>query len=245
MIEHAGSGLYDLHCHLLFGVDDGPKTLDESLALARVLVDAGFEVVTPSPHHGPDFATKEAALARQAELQGALDAEGIGLRLEPSAENVLGEDFIRGLGTPAERLIGKGPYALVEAPFMAPCPALEETIFRIKLARVTPVLAHPERCLEFEKEGRAARAVALGASLQLDLGSLVGRYGPAARRLARRFLDEGLYAVAATDLHSAVRAEGWLERALRELRGCAGAEGFDRLLRVNPRRVLLGQAVEP
>jgi protein-tyrosine phosphatase len=109
---------------------------------------------------------------------------------------------------------------------------------------VVPLLAHPERCLELQRPGRAAEVVALGARLQLDLGALSGRYGPVARRTARALLDAGLYAVAATDLHAPAGARRWLERALSELRACAGESAVERLFRDAPARVLAGETVE-
>ena len=85
--------------------------------------------------------------------------------------------------------------------------------------------------------------VRLGARLQLDLGALVNRYGPSARRLARDFLEEELYAVAATDLHGPVDAREWVGKALSELEARAGAPAVRRLLKDSPERVLTGEAL--
>ena len=109
---------------------------------------------------------------------------------------------------------------------------------------VIPLLAHPERCLELQRPGRAAEVVALGARLQLDIGALSGRYGPVARRTARSLLDDGLYAVAATDLHAPAGARRWIERAVAELRACAGDGAVERLFRDAPGSVLAGETVE-
>ena len=133
---------------------------------------------------------------------------------------------------------------MVEAPYTSPLPTLPEIIFRLKLKGVTPLIAHPERCVEFERKGRAADAVRSGACLQLDVGALIGRYGATAKKLARSFLEEGLYAVGATALHSPVGAEEWVGRALRELKAVVGDESFTRLMAVNPAAIVGGQSVE-
>ena len=157
------TGLCDLHCHLLHGLDDGAKTLDETLEMARALVDLGFSTIAPSPHNRPEYATREVALKRLAEVQDELRAAEIPLSLAPNSENfLLDERFVSGLGTEEARLVGKGPFVLVEAPYSAPVPMLTEMIFRIKLKGITPLLAHPERCYEFERLGRAAEAVRAG-----------------------------------------------------------------------------------
>ena len=109
---------------------------------------------------------------------------------------------------------------------------------------VVPLFAHPERCVEFQRPGRAAEVVALGARLQLDLGALSGRYGPVARRTARDLLDEGLYTVAATDLHAPTGAERWVERALAELRAAPASRPSSDCSGPAPGRVLDGETVE-
>lgn len=238
------SGLVDLHCHLLPGVDDGARSLSDTLEMARALVDLGFTTVAPSPHARPEYAPLEVVEARLSEVREALEREGIALTLGRNAENVLDDAFLRGLGTPAARMLGAGPYVLVELPYTTPVPMLPDILFRIRTKGVTPVIAHPERCLEFERKGRAAEAVRTGALLQLDVGALTGRYGGPAKKLARAFLEDGLYSLGATDLHAPVGAREWLGRALEELRSRVGEQAFGQLLRDNPARLLAGEALE-
>ena len=139
------------------------------------------------------------------------------------------------------RIGAAGKYLLVEAPYTAPLPALSDHIFRMKAKGVTPVIAHPERCFEFEKKGRAAEAVQLGAVLQLDIGALNGRYGKNAQRLSRQFLDDGLYGTAATDLHSPVGPEAWVGEGLKALEKHGGKGTLTKLVCINPGAILAGQ----
>jgi len=238
------SGFVDLHCHLLPAVDDGARTLEDALEMARALVDLGFSTVAPSPHARPEYAPVDVVEARLAELTAALEHARIPLSLGRNAENLLDDAFLRGLGTPSARMLGTGRVTLVELPYTAPVPALPDILFRIRTKGVVPLIAHPERCLEFERKGRAAEAVRAGAHLQLDVGALIGRYGPLAKKLARTFLDDGLYAVAATDLHGPVGAREWVGQALGELRSRVGEEASGRLLRGNPSRLLAGESLE-
>ncbi|HVP60886.1 MAG TPA: CpsB/CapC family capsule biosynthesis tyrosine phosphatase [Myxococcaceae bacterium] len=239
------SGFVDLHCHLLPGVDDGARTPEDALEMARALVDVGVSTVAVSPHARAGCAPLDVCRERLVELRRALGEAAIPLTLELGAENALVEDgFLDSLGTPAARPVHRGPYVLVELPYAAPVPALPTLVFQMMRKGVVPLLAHPERCLELQRPGRAQEVVALGARLQLDLGALSGRYGPVARRTARSLLDDGLYAVAATDLHAPAGARRWMERALSDLRGCAGDSTVDRLFRDGPVRVLGGEPVE-
>ncbi|WNG36139.1 protein tyrosine phosphatase [Archangium violaceum] len=240
------SGLCDLHCHLVPGVDDGARTLEDALEMARALVDVGFTTVAPSPHARPEYPSysRETVEAKLAELREALARTGVQLALGTNAENFLDEAFLRGLGTPEARLLGAGKYVLVELPYKSPMPALTDILFRIRLKGVTPVLAHPERCMEFERPGRAAEAVRAGALLQLDVGALTGRYGGTAKKLARAFLEDGLYALGATDLHGPVGAREWVGKALTELRSRVGEQAFTRLMATSPARLLAGEPLE-
>lgn len=236
-------GFVDLHLHILPGVDDGARSMADALEMARALVELGYSRAAPSPHHRKEYAARDAALceAKRAELQAALGEAHVPLELFPNAENFfLDETLMSDLGTPAARLLGKGKVLLVEAPYHGPLPMLSSFVFKMKLKGITPLIAHPERCMEFEKRGRAAEMVQAGALLQLDLGSLIGRYGKAAEKLSREFLDEGLYAVAATDLHSPVNARGWVGESLKALEKLAGARAFEALVSTRPGALLEG-----
>jgi len=234
----------DLHSHILWALDDGCQTPDETLAAARLLVVLGWRESAPTPHAHDTFPSREAAAcaARLVEAQALLDAEGIPLKLHPGAENALDAEYLERLGPEQRRGLGaSGRWALVELPFRASVPAMPELLFHLARRTVRPLVAHPERCLEFDRPGRAAEAVRLGAALQLNLGSLAGVYGRAVRKQAERFLEDGLYAVAATDLHHPEGAEDWLPEALDLLDRRVGKAGVDRLCDENPRRVLAGE----
>jgi protein-tyrosine phosphatase len=216
------------------------------VAAARLLASLGFSDAAPSPHAVPGLPSNDAAVcaARRGELAALLAAEQIPLQLHQNAENKLDETFLARLDVPARRGIGETQrWALVELPFRGAVPALPELVFRLRRREVLPLFAHPERCQEFERPGQAAEVVRLGGALQLNVGALVGLYGAAARRLAEQFLDEGLYAVAATDLHRPDGADEWVPEAMELLEKRGGDGSLERLFAINPRRVLAGEEV--
>jgi protein-tyrosine phosphatase len=226
-------------------VDDGARSLEDALEMARALVDLGFDTVAVSPHARAGMAPVEVCRQRLDALKDALMGAAIPLALRLGAENALVEDgFLEGLGTPAARPVHHGPYVLVELPYKAPVMALPALVFQMRRRGVTPLFAHPERCLEFQRPGRAAEVVALGARLQLDLGALTRRYGPVPQRTARALLAESLYSVAATDLHGPVDARDWVSEAMAALRALAGDKALGALLRDGPRAILAGGPVE-
>lgn len=147
------AGYVDLHCHLLPGVDDGARTPEDALEMARALVDLGFNAVAPSPHARPEFASAEACAEARATLETALAKAAIPLRLYSNAEHALVLDgFLEGLGTPASRPVNGGRYVLVEAPYQAPVPALPDLVFRMVRRGVIPCL--PTRSAARNSSGR-------------------------------------------------------------------------------------------
>ena len=234
----------DLHCHLLYAHDDGADDPGEALAMARALVEVGFGAAAPSPHAGRSYPGAEAAERRLEELRGLLGENEVALELFSNAENYLDAEFLEAERAGQGRHLAGTRYVLVETPYETPMPALPEIIFQLRRKGVRPIFAHPERCAEFQEPGRAEAAVRGGALLQLNLGSLWGRYGRSVRKTARRLLDAGLYAIAASDLHEAEDAARWLGRAIEELEKEAGAPGMRRLLEENPARIVRGEEIE-
>ncbi len=239
-------GFVDLHCHLLWALDDGCQTPAETVEAARLLVDLGFSDAAPSPHAVAGLPSGDPALAqaRRSEASELLRREGVPLELHANAENRLDDEFMGRAYGPSRRGIGATQrWVLVEAPFQGDLPAIADLVFRLKRKGISPLFAHPERCAEFERHGRAEEVVRLGGALQLNVGALAGVYGKTAKSLAERFLDAGLYAVASTDLHRPETVREWLAGALERLERRAGAEARERLLSGNPRRILAGEEV--
>jgi protein-tyrosine phosphatase len=238
-------GFVDLHDHLLWGIDDGCETPEQTILAARILVSLGWSELACSPHAEASLPSGDAALcdARRAEAAELFAREGIALTLHRNAENKLDDLFLARADDPvARRGVGaSGRWVLVETPFSSSLPALPDLVFLLRRKGILPLFAHPERCLEFERPGRAEEVVRLGGALQLNVGALGGVYGRTARKLAERFLGEGLYAVAATDLHHPESAERWLAESLAALEKRAGAEVLQRLCADNPRRVVAGE----
>jgi len=236
--------LVDIHCHMLWGLDDGCRTPEETVEAARALASLGYTDVAPSPHAQPRYAGGDEACSsrRLAQARQLLAEAGIGLRLHSGAENPLDRRYLAGLAGGQRRGLGESQcFALVELPFIDAVLDLVPMLGELLAAGVRPIVAHPERCLEFEQPGRAAEAVRAGAALQLNLGSLTGRHGQLAYQLSERFLEEGLYSVAGTDLHGPLEAADWIDEALTALERRAGAQALRRMCSENPRRALAGE----
>jgi protein-tyrosine phosphatase len=210
----------DLHCHILWGIDDGPQTVDDSLALARAAVASGTTLIVATSHvswhHRNDSATIG---ARVAELNERLAAESIELEVRPGAELALTlvPDIDR--QELARLTLGGagGPWLLVELPFTAVVTGLDAVIYGLQQDGYKILLAHPERCAALQRDRSMLEAlVAAGVLCSVTAGSLVGRFGKPVRRFADELVRDGLAHNVASDAHDAlVRAPG-IARELEE-----------------------------
>ena len=209
--------MIDLHTHILPGIDDGARTLDDALAMARVMVAEGVTVVAATPHVRDDFPTSADAMLRAVgALQGVLDEHEIPLVVLPGAEVAvdwlarLDEDELRRLS-----LAGSGHYLLVETPYRGWPVELLERLLRLRAAGFTPVLAHPERNPVVQATpSLLAPLVGGGTLVQVTAASLDGRLGTASRNTGHRLVGAGLAHLVASDAHgSRVRAAGMLSAA--------------------------------
>jgi protein-tyrosine phosphatase len=156
----------DYHCHLLPGLDDGPDTTEESLAMARALREAGYTTVYCTPHLIKGSFEADNAVVRGAvtALQADIDSEGIDLRLVAGREYYLDEFLPDHLKDPLP--LGETRFILVEIPNHVPVDYVKESCYSIKCSGYTPLIAHPERCqLLVSKEEYGHRKKGLLGSL--------------------------------------------------------------------------------
>ena len=197
--------MIDLHSHILAGVDDGARTLDESLAIARAAVDSGVELLAATPHVRADFPTTPETMERLVqETQNALRDADIELELRGGGEISLG--FVSRLGHDGLRrfgLAGNPRYVLLEFPYEGWPLGLETVVASLREEGITVVLAHPERSESVQASPpQLLPAVAEGALVQLTASSLTGAGGRRARQAADALLERELAHLVAGDLHA-------------------------------------------
>ncbi len=240
--------MFDLHCHLLPGVDDGAPDLATALAMARRAVAEGIvqSVVTPHTYDGSYEVPAEAAAQALTALRAALAAEAIPLELRLGAENRLDARLLEAARDGAARTLGGSSWVLVELPPRLIPPRLEESLFALRAAGLRPLLAHPERYPGLRGRPGRARLRQLrqaGTALQLTADAFTG--SPERARRARGLLREGLCDVIASDAHAVERRPPALREARAEVARLAGEEVAARLFEENPQRVLADRSLLP
>jgi protein-tyrosine phosphatase len=208
--------LIDLHTHVLPGVDDGCRTIEESVRLARAAAAEGITALAATPHVRFDYPTEPATMERLvAEVRGAVAAAGIPIEILPGGELAL--DLLGELAPDAVRRFGLGgnpDVVLLEFPYAGWPLALDGIVFNLHARGKTVVLAHPERNAEVQADPDSlAELVGRGVLVQVTAASLDGRLGRSSRRAARALLDRELAHLVASDAHTPDVRSGGLRRA--------------------------------
>lgn len=197
--------MVDLHFHLLPGIDDGPPSMPESVALARAAVAAGTSTVVATPHVSWQWPENDArSIADGLVLvEQELRAAGVALDVRAGAEVALTHAVDLPDGELARLGLGGGPWVLLECPAQGAAAAgLGILIGSLPVEPGRLLLAHPERIRAFREEpALLTRLVASGARCQVTAGALTGGYGREVQRFASWLLEEGLIHVAASDAH--------------------------------------------
>lgn len=190
-------GYTDCHCHILPGVDDGFRTVEDSLAALAMYEAAGISEVWLTPHIMEDVPNATGFLRERFE---EFRQEYTGpVKLHLAAENMLDALFEQRLAE-KDLLTFNGKFLLVETSYFNPPMDLHGLIAQIKSAGLFPVLAHPERYMYMD-EPEYASLKAEGVLFQLNLPSLAGAYGSTVRSKAEMILKKGWYDLSGTDLH--------------------------------------------
>lgn len=233
--------MIDLHCHLLPGIDDGAKDLDESLEMARVAVADGITQIACTPHIYPglyenDGPSIDAAVKH---LQKAIDDADINLRLLVGADVQLAPDMVEGLKTGRIPTLAGTRYFLFEPPHHVAPPRMEDMIFRLLSEGYVPIITHPERLTWIEDHYKTlCDAFDGGAWIQLTAGSVTGYFGRRAKYWSERMLDEGRVHIIASDGHNLRRRRPEMSAARDAISVRLGDAAALDMVSIRPSRVI-------
>jgi protein-tyrosine phosphatase len=210
----------DLHSHILPGLDDGARTIEDSRELAKRAAADGITAIAATPHVRDDYPTTPAEMETGVEaLRADFAANGIDVKVIHGAEidlealEALGEDELRRFS-----LGQSGRYVLVETPYRGWPLDMEQRLFGLSVLGLVPILAHPERNTEVQEQpARLAPLVEQGALVQITAASLDGRIGKRSKQTAEKLIKNGLAHLLASDAHTPDVREGGLAGAVASL----------------------------
>jgi tyrosine-protein phosphatase YwqE len=195
-IYHDWNLVVDMHNHILPGIDDGAKNIQESEILLAGLVDLGFKQAIPTPHIASGIHNNDAN-----SITDAFQTLNTPLVNSFAAEYMLDDQFLEQLEKGLLVYPGTGNFVLVEFSYLGKPYNWHELVFEIIKAGYQPILAHPERYQFLTPHYLLEKMVSSGFTFQLNLLSLSGYYGSKIKAIANIYLQEQVYSFAGTDLH--------------------------------------------
>ena len=239
--------MIDIHCHILYEIDDGPKSLEKSMELLRELQKKGIEKIIATPHFisGDDYVpTTEEIREKVRILQEEIDKEEIKLKIYPGMEVYASHDIIHRIKNNEILSLNDSRYILIEFPFETIPKYMSDLLFAIQLEGFTPIIAHPERyCLEYRKSKLLEQLVDKGVLLQINSESIIGAYGKRAKKAAYELLKDGMVHIVGTDSHSLNRILSDKQKIEKKISDLCGIENAQRIMYVNPQSVIENEDV--
>jgi protein-tyrosine phosphatase len=232
--------MIDIHSHILWGLDDGAKTLDESVEMLRLAVEGGTTDIVATPHANYRYRYEEAVVdQRIRELTLATEGRPVihrGCDFHLSFDNI--QDAV---AQPGRYTIARGPYLLVEFPDTS-LRGFGQALETLMARGLTLIMTHPERQPDLQKlNGDFVEWVGLGCLVQLTGQSLLGRFGKKAEESAWEMIDRGVAHFVASDAHGVRDRNPRLDEAFAAVERRAGRETAETLFLRNPGAVLAGK----
>lgn len=241
--------MIDVHTHILPGLDDGAQNWDEAMEMAFLAVEGGTDTVVATVHSERPGPPSQRLLGEYFKCLQAfrqrLEREQIPLRVLPGMEIYAQGDLSQRLDEGEVIGLNGSCHVLVEFHPETPWTNINRDIEQLHLSGYSPVVAHPERyrcvaedlqCILDWRE--------LGASIQLNKGSIQGRFGREIAEVAHGILFRGWSDVVASDAHGVTRRTPDLHRIQRDLLQKVGATYARTLLDENPRRIVCGAIIK-
>ncbi len=236
--------MIDLHCHLLPGIDDGARDLDEALALARVAVDAGIThaVMTPHVHPGRYENTRESIGAACEAFQQALDQAGIPLNIAPGGEIRISDEILSLVARQALPSLGQWEgraVVLLEFPHSHVPPGSDKLTAFLLRSGYQPMIAHPERNKDILRRFEKIHPfVEQGCLLQVTASAVSGGFGAAAQACALTLLERDWVTVLASDAHNLGPRPPDMRPGYEAVAERFGDDLARRLVREHPARII-------
>ena len=207
----------DMHSHLIPGIDDGSRTMEESISLIKEMQLFGYEKLITSPHIMMDFYpnNKEIIEAGLKNLREAVEKENIPIEIDATAEYLIDESFEKMMEKDELMSFGDKKYILVELSCFQPFPKLNEILFELQYRGYSIILAHPERYLYWLNDfDKFILLKDKEIYFQLNMSSLSGYYGFPVKRLAEKLAENNMVEFLGSDLHNHIYLKDIKENVL-------------------------------
>lgn len=239
--------MIDVHSHIIFGVDDGAKDIETSIAMIKNATKNDIKDIFLTSHYIDDAyrVTSTEYQKRFDEIVNKVEKEKIEVSLYIGNEVMIFPNLVEDLKANKIFTLNNSKYVLIELPITEELLYVEDVIFRLKEAGYIPIIAHPERYTYVQSNFKyAEKLLENGALLQMNIASIVGVYGLNAKKTAKRLLKNKLIHFLGSDAHSVHRIYDVYKQAMEKIRNICGNEYFELITEVNSKKIINDETIK-
>lgn len=233
----------DVHSHVLYGIDDGSKTIEDSIEILKQLKDLGFKDIITTPHYIEETKyncnnKKKNEILKK--LNQEIKKNNLNINIHTGNELYISNDILKLLEKKEVATLNNSKYLLIELPMNNEISNLDNIIFELLSNDITPIIAHPERYAYIQKDiKKAEKLVNQGVLLQANYGSIIGIYGKKEKNTTKKLLKNNLISLLGTDIHHA-NSKIYLNfnKIIKKLNKIIGEKKLKEIMIENPNKIL-------
>ena len=234
--------MIDVHSHMLYGIDDGSRNIEESISIIRNLNILGFTDIILTPHYIKDsryMSPKGNNIKLIDELKKSLKENNIDTNLYLGNEIYIDESIDELVKNNEISPLNDSNYLLIELPMSGERENYEDIFLELIKSGYKVVLAHPERYHSFQKDfNKIYELDDIGVLFQCNIGSMVGEYGKAAKKVLKRMLKEDLVYMFGTDIHHYKKDYNYILDAKKKIKKIVSEEKLEDLIINNAKKII-------
>lgn len=234
--------MIDIHCHIIFGVDDGPSTVKDSIRMILEAEKIGVNKIIVTPHYNKNVYKPDKILENFYNVKSRIRDFGIDLFLgyEVFLVSSINDIFLQ----KDRYTLNKSKYLLFELPFDIMPVNINETVLKLHAEGIIPIIAHPERNMYFVRNmQKFIDFIETGCLVQLDAASIVGIHGSNVKKFAKKLIDLNLVQFVASDAHKPEDYELY-KKAYDIVKNWAGKEYSDKIFTYNQEVIITPPATQ-
>lgn len=239
--------MIDFHSHIIYGVDDGSISIENSLEILKKAQNAGFNKIILTPHYMKDYYefAKEDIKERLEQLNKICMQNNIDIQLYQANEIYICNDMLELINNESACSINNSKYVLFELPMNQEPLNLLEVIYTLKQNGYIPVIAHPERYIYIQKDpNKLIELIENGVLFQTNYGSIIGQYGKEVKRTADLLIKNNFIHFLGTDVHRSGQIYEDMPIVIKELNKLISNEEIQNLTHDNIEMVLKNEKLE-
>ncbi len=233
--------MIDIHSHIIFGVDDGAKDIETSIAMIKNSYKNGIRNIFLTSHYMDDAYRMNSKEYKERfdEIVNRVAKEKIEVSMYVGNEVMIFPGLVEDLKAGKIFTLNNSRYVLIELPLTEELLYIEDILFRLKETGYIPIIAHPERYTYIQSDIRyAENLIRNGALLQMNIASIIGLYGVEAKKTAKKMLKNKMIHFLGSDAHSVHRIYDVYTQAVEKIKKTCGNEYFEIITELNSKKII-------